>query len=180
MLERDKTALIVIDIQDILLPKDESVAKDFLDKTVKLIQCAHVLEIPVLATEQNPEKLGGTNSRVREALGGRAGLAKLEFSCWANAGFREAVKASGKTQMLVVGMETHICVMQTVLECLEAGYGVFVVRDALLSSRKEEYRAGLRRMESAGAEVVTTQMSLFELLRAAGTPAFRKMLPLLK
>ena len=180
MLEADKTALIVIDIQDILMPKEGSIAKTFLDKTTKLIQCAHVLEIPVLTTEQNPEKLGATNARVQEALGEYTGLSKLAFSCWANAGFREAVKASGKTQLLIIGMETHICVMQTVLECLEAGYEPFVVRDAVLSTRKEEYRAGLQRMEKAGATIVTTQMSIFELLRAAGTPAFRKMLPLLK
>jgi nicotinamidase-related amidase len=104
----------------------------------------------------------------------------MEFGCLANENFRRALENSGRRQLLVCGMETHICVMQTVLAALEAGYEVFVVRDAVASMHETEHEAGLARMKQAGAVIVTTQMTLFELLRAAGTPAFRSMLPLLK
>lgn len=180
MLERDKSILLVIDIQDKLLPKDAAMAERFLAKAIKLIRSAQCLHVPILVSEQNPEKLGGTNARVSEALGDIRRTAKMEFGCMANAEFRDALAATGRRQLLATGMETHVCVMQTVLAALEAGYEVFVARDAVASMEKDEYQAGLERMSGAGAALVTVQMAVFEWLRAAGTPEFRSMLPLLK
>ncbi len=180
MLECAQTLLVVIDIQDKLMPRQETVAEGLLANSIKLIHTAHTLSIPIVVSEQNPEKLGGTNARVAEALRGAARIPKMEFGCFANPDFVESLEGHRRKQLLVIGMETHICVMQTVLAALEAGYEAYVVRDAVVSMERREYEAGLERMTRAGAVPVTTQMALFELLRAAGTPEFRAMLPLLK
>jgi nicotinamidase-related amidase len=180
MLEIDKTALIVIDIQDKLMPNALDRRETLIARTVKLIQCARALGIPVLVTEQNPQRLGGTNARVAETLEGVARLAKIEFGCMGNEAFRDALAASGRPQLLLAGMETHICVMQTALGAREAGYEVFVARDAVASMDAEEKEAGLDRMARAGVTLCTVQMAIFEWLRAAGTPEFRSLLPYLK
>lgn len=180
MLRRESALLLVIDVQSVLFPKREGAVQRLLGNTIKLIQAAQTLELPIVVTEQNPGKLGSTYDSVAEVLADAPRWAKMEFGCLANEGIAGALRKSGRTQLLIVGMETHICVMQTALEALDAGYEVFVARDAVTSVSEEEYEAGLARMAQAGVTLVTTQMALFELLRAAGTPEFRKMLPLLK
>lgn len=180
MLDRTQSALVVIDIQDKLLPQDAAVRQRLIERTVKLIQSAHTLGIPVLATEQNPDRLGQTTDAVREALGTAPRLGKLEFGCLNNAPFKEALDAAGRRQVLLTGIEAHICVLQTALGALDAKHEVFVARDAIASLDPEEYEAGLARMERAGVNLVTAQMAIFEWLGAAGTPEFKAMLPLLK
>lgn len=180
MLIPETAALLVIDIQEKLFPPNETVRREFVTNATKLIRCAQVLEMPVFVAEQNPERLGATYAPVAEALGGTARHAKLEFSAMANPGFNAAVRASERRSLLVIGMETHVCVMQTALDALNEGYTVHTVRDAVLSMRKKQYKAGLERIAQAGGVLATTQMTLFELLRRAGTPAFKAMLPLLK
>lgn len=180
MLDRNDALLLVVDIQDKLMPREESVIGPFLRNGVKLIETARTLGIPVLITEQNPERLGGTNTQVAEALRGLPRIAKLEFSCVANGEFESALRQSNRSQCIVIGMETHICVMQTALGLKEAGLQPFIVQDACLSARKVEHQAGLARLAHEGVTLVTTQMAMFELLRAAGTPEFKQMLRLLK
>jgi nicotinamidase-related amidase len=180
LLDRNAAALLVIDIQDVLMPKDPAVSETFLANARKLIQCARGLEIPVIVTEQNPGRLGGTNADIANALGDFVPLGKMAFSCFADAAFREALGALGRSQLLIIGMETHICVLQTALQAVEAGYQPFVARDAVTSMLRAEYEAGLARLAPAGIPLVTAQMAIFEWLRAAGTAEFKKLLPWLK
>lgn len=180
MLSMTDTVLVVIDEQDKLLPKDKNTREALLENTVKLISASRVLGIPVLVTEQNPERLGPTTEMVLEALGNVPRLGKLEFGCTRNAGFLAALKQCHRRQLLLAGVEAHICVLQTALGAKESGYSPFVVSNAVASQDSNEYAAGLRRMEQAGVEIVTTQMALFELLGAAATPEFKQLLPYLK
>ena len=180
MLDRKKCALVVVDIQDVLMPKSEEVVEQYLSRLIKLIHAAQALDMPILVTEQYPERLGITTPRVIEALGDVPRLPKMEFGCLANDAFRQALKATEREQLLVVGMETHVCVLQTALQAVMDGYDVYIVRDAVVSSRKSEYQAALDRMRQEDICLVTTDMAIFELLREAGTPEFKKMLPLLK
>lgn len=180
MLKCDNTALVVIDIQDKLMPKREGVAESVIAKAVRLVKAAQGLGIPVLVTEQNPEKLGATTAALTEALGDTVRIGKMEFGCTANAEFVRALESTGRKQLLITGVEAHICVMQSALGAKAAGYAPFIVQDAVASVDAEEQAAGLRRMERDGAEIVTTQMAIFELLGAAGTPEFRKLMPLLR
>ena len=129
MIDRENTALIVIDYQDKLLTKIE-VSKKIVKKTIKLIRFAKELEIPVLLTEQYPAGLGNTFKEIASQLEGNAPLEKMAFGCFGDDGFRAALEETGKRQLLVTGVETHVCVMQTVLTALDEGFEVFVPIDA--------------------------------------------------
>ena len=179
MLLRDDVVLIVIDLQDGLLPKISG-AEGVVESAIKLIRFARTLDLPVMWTEQYPKGLGVTNEKVAKELEGLTPLEKVSFGCFGGLGFSEAVAATGRRQILVTGIETHVCVMQTVLVGLSMGYEVYVPRDAVGSRYPGDYEAGLARMRAHGAEIVTTEMAMFEILRAAGTPEFKKVLPLLK
>jgi len=181
MLNKGLAALVVIDIQDKLAPKKDDVRETLIENTANLIRAAKVLEIPVLVTEQYPEKLGATTDSLLELLGDAPRMGKVCFSCLASPEFLDALKASGRNQLILTGIETQVCVMQTALDALARGYEVFVPVDAIASaSDKTQHKAGIRRMEKHGAELLTTKMALFELLRAAGTPEFKELMPLLK
>ncbi len=179
MLEREKTALLVIDFQDKLLTKTFN-AGTIIPHTVKLIRFAHELDLPVLVTEQYPQGLGPTTDALARELGEVAPLEKTSFGCFGDDGFVAALMATGCKHLLVTGIETHVCVMQTVLAALEEGYEVFVARDAVGSRQAGDHEAGLARMAKAGAELVTTEMAMFEILRDAATAQFKRILPLLK
>ncbi len=180
MLDKTTSALVVVDIQDKLMPRRPDRVDVFLKRVIKLIRCVQALNIPILVTEQNPEKLGGTTEPVAAVLEDTPRYAKMEFGCLENASFKAALHRAGRNQLIVTGMEGHICVMQTVLRALEQGYDVYVVADGVLSRDEEECRAGLARMERAGAILATSEMVIFELLKGAGTDDFRRLLPLLK
>lgn len=179
MLDRSKAALVVIDYQEKLLPKIHD-AHAVAGQGVKLIRFARELDIPVFWTEQYPKGLGHTVGPVADELQGVPCIEKTAFGCLNDPNFASALDASGKKQLLLTGIEAHICVMQTALQAIERGFEVFVPRDAVGSRSQTERDAGLERLERAGAEIVTTEMALFEILREAGTPEFKKALPFLK
>lgn len=179
MLDQNTAALLVIDFQDKLLGKITN-HESIVPKTIKLIQFCRELGIPILWTEQYPKGLGPTTEAIASALPDVTPIEKTEFGCMANLGFARALAASGRTQLLVTGIEAHICVMQTVLTAIENKFDVFVAEDTVGSTQDSERAAGIARMEKAGAELVTSQMAMFEILRQAGTPDFKKVMPLLK
>ncbi len=179
MLRQDDVALLVIDFQEKLLPKIEH-QEAIVPVTLKLIEFCRGLDVPILWTEQYPKGIGPTVDPIKEKLEGVDALEKTEFGCMANEGFAKRLKASGKKQLLVTGIEAHICVMQTVLSALDEGLEVFVAQDAVGSRRSDDRAAGLHRMEKAGAEIVTSEMAMFEILRKAGTPEFKQAMPLFK
>lgn len=180
MLDREQSVLLVVDIQDVLLPADDTVRGRFLENAARIIQAAQALHVPVLATEQNPEKLGPTNAGIAAVLGETRILPKMEFGAMGNAEAKEALAQSGRKQLIIVGMETHICVLQTAMGAIEQGYSPYVVRDAVASRMREQYKAGISRMNRHGVGIVTVEMVIFEWLRVAGTDDFRRILPLVK
>jgi nicotinamidase-related amidase len=179
MISRDNTALIVIDFQEKLLPKIRG-AEAITEQAVKLIRFARELNIPILWTEQYPQGLGRTVAPITEALETELPIEKTAFGCFGAPEFAEALAVSGKKHLLLTGVEAHICVMQTGLAALQKGFKVYVPRDAVGSRHESEYEAGLHRLARAGASLVTTEMALFEILKEAGTPEFKRALPYLK
>ncbi len=180
-LAAEDCALAVIDIQEKLLPpifnKEQLVRNSQL-----LIRLAGVLEIPVLVTTQYAKGLGGTVPAVAELLPQAEHMDKVEFSCFGSDRFCSTLKAlpGRRNTMLVCGMEAHICVMQTVMTALDRGYIVHVAADAVGSRTELNWKLGLDRMRDAGAVISSTEMAMYELLRASGTPAFKQMLPFIK
>jgi nicotinamidase-related amidase len=179
MLEQDKTLLAVVDFQDKLFHLIDG-HEDILPRALKLVAFAKGLALPILWSEQYKKGLGETLEPMREALEGVPAHEKFSFGCMADEGCRAFIEESGRSQILITGVEAHICVMQTALSALEAGYDVYVVQDAIGSQNPSDFDAACARMRQAGVQMVTTQMAMFELLRAAGTPAFKASLPLLR
>lgn len=147
---------------------------------VRLIKGAGILRVPVFGTEQYRKGLGPTVRGVATALGSVTPIEKVAFSACGAAGLMAALKANNVADIILCGIEAHVCVSQTCLDLLDEDYRVFVVADAVSSRTPENYRIGLERMRDAGAIIASTEMSLFELLQQAGTEEFKQILPLVK
>ena len=180
-LQADQCALVVVDIQEKLLPpifeKDRMVRNSQL-----LIRLANILKMPVMATTQYAKGLGQTIPEIASLLNGVEPINKLEFGCFNNADFCSAAKQlpRGRNTLLLCGMESHICVTQTALGALEQGYIVHAAADAVSSRTEFNWKIGLERMRQAGAVISSTEMAMYELMRASGTPVFKEMLQHLK
>lgn len=180
-LRPDDCVLVVVDIQEKLLPpifnKEELIRNSRL-----LIHLASLLQLPIIATTQYAKGLGGTVPEIASLLNGSPVYDKLEFSCFGSDQFCGALRSlpGNRSTVLACGMEAHICVMQTVLGALNRGYLVHVAADAVGSRGESNWQIGLRRMEAAGAVISSTEMTMYELMRASGTPVFKEMLKHLK
>lgn len=177
-LDRRNATVLVIDIQERLIP----VMWNFppMEKYAKaMIQAGRELGLPVLATEQYPKGLGPTIPSIRELLP-EPPLVKMHFSCGADPGFTKALAATGRKQVIAVGMETHVCVFQTCRDLVDQGYEVFVCADAVTSRNEEHRRVALELMRDFGVVVTSAETSIFDLLREAGTPEFKRVSPFVK
>ncbi len=178
----ERTALLVIDIQEKLLPPIWQ-RERLLRNSQLLLRLAAVLPLPVAATTQYVRGLGPTVPEIAGLLPPETvAYDKLQFSCFGSEQFCDALRAlpGDCDSLLLCGMEAHICVLQTALEALRRGYLVHAVADAVSSRSEQNWRLGLDRMRDAGAVISSTEMATYELLRASGSPAFKQMLPYLK
>jgi nicotinamidase-related amidase len=169
------SSLLVVDFQTRLMPAIDA-AEAAVANAGRLIQAANLLAVPVLATEQNPKGLGGTVPAL--ALPPHLVLDKMTFDASRAEGFFE--RLGPRPDVVVTGCEAHVCVLQTVLGLIEAGRRVHVVADAVGSRRPDNKAAALRRMERHGAEIVTTEMVVFEWLGSAEHERFRDVVKLIK
>lgn len=179
-LDRNKAVLVVIDVQEKLCrAMDPDVLKALTANATILLEAAKELGLPVIATEQYVKGLGETLDVLKAHLSVPA-LEKMSFSSCGDVKFVDALTATGRTQVIITGMETHVCVLQTVLELLDAGLTVHVVRDAVMSRHKKNWKTGLNVMGAAGAVVTSTEAVLFQLLKIAGTEEFKKLSKLVR
>jgi len=178
MLTRDDAVLLVVDVQG-KLARLMHEADALFDQIARLVRGAKVLEVPVLATEQNPDGLGPTVDEVRPHLPS-APTAKMAFSCCGEPAVVEALEATGRRQVLLCGIETHICVYQTARDLLARGWEAHVAADAVSSRTAGNREVGLEKMRVAGAEITSVETALFEMLQAAEGPAFKQILKIVK
>ena len=179
MLNQNDAVLTFIDVQGRL--HEIMHEKETLDANLgRLVQCAKLLEMPILVTEQIPEKLGATNEPFLSILEGAPRIAKSAFSCCGEPKFVDALKASGKKQVILAGIEAHICVYQTAIELMESGYEVVLAADAVSSRAAENKDLALQALRAAGASILPTESILFALLRDAADPRFKEFLKLIK
>jgi len=176
ILERDRAALIVVDVQEAFRPavrKFDKVAAN----VATLVDGAKALGVPIIVTEQYPRGLGSTVPEVAEHL--PEGTEPIDKVCFSAAG-AEGFDLGGRAQAIVCGIEAHVCVSQTAHDLMSRGVQVHVVRDAVSSRTEENRDLGLRKMEGSGAVITSVEMALFELLGAAGTPEFKTVQALVK
>jgi len=179
MISRTDAVLVIIDIQG-------NLAQAMLDKenlfsnAVKLIKGFNVLNLPVIITEQIPQKLGRTLPQIAAELDGVKPIAKESFSCWEENNFKEQLKALRRRDVVLLGIETHVCVYQTAVDLISNGYNVHLVADAVSSRTPENRRIGIEAMKSAGAKITSTEMVLFEMLRTAADPKAKEFFKIVK
>jgi nicotinamidase-related amidase len=179
MLTKDEAALVIVDIQErlaVAMKKREKVTGNVLH----LIEAAKLMDLPIVVTEQYPKGLGPTTEEVRGALPSYIPVEKISFSCCGEPAFLDAIKATGKKKLILTGMETHVCVLQTCLDLLKNGYDVHLAADAVCSRYKDNYLMGIQFMRDAGAVITSTETVLFQLLQKAGTDEFKTISNLVK
>src|SRR5712691_1159613 len=180
-LEADQCALIVVDIQEKLLPpifqKEQLVQNSKL-----LIRAAGVLKVPAIVSTQYAKGLGKTVPEIASLLPETEAIDKDRFSCFGSDIFCTLLKRlpGNRNSLLLCGMESHICVAQTALAALREGYLVHVASDAVSSRTEWNWKTGLERMRAAGAVISSAEMMIYELMRSSSSPAFKEMLPHLK
>ena len=175
----ENAVLISIDFQERLFPAMHEKEK-LLRQALKLIQGIKVLEIPVILTEQYPKGLGPTLPEIRELLPDIKPIEKTCFSCCDSEPFREALETTGRKQVLLCGIEAHICAYQTALTLARSGYEVQVVADAVSSRDPENKIVSLVKLSNAGISPTTVETALFELLKAAGGDKFKQISNIIK
>jgi nicotinamidase-related amidase len=172
IIDQGNTVLLVVDIQEklaaVMQERDKVVRNN-----LHLIELAKMIQMPVMVTEQYPNGLGATVPEIREALPSYRPVEKMTFDCCGQPSFLGELKEHNKSSVVLTGMETHICVLQTCIGLLQGGINVHVVQDAICSRTKENWKIGIEFMREAGAVVTSTETVLFQLLKVAGTEEFK-------
>ena len=179
-LDAEKTVLVVIDVQERLVPAmPEDIYLRLRNTVAMLVEVAGLLGIPVVTTEQYPKGIGHTVPELAAACNETV-IEKVSFGCCGEPAFLEALKNTGRTQVLITGMEAHVCVYQTVLGLLDDGYYVHLIRDAICSRNKTDYLAGVANAGQAGAVVTTAETVMFQMLQESTHGQFRAVSKLVK
>jgi nicotinamidase-related amidase len=178
-LSRDTTALLLIDIQEKILKVMQNY-EDVVNNSIKLIKGFKILNVPVFYTEQYPKGLGATAAPLLEELQGLSAIQKMSFSCSGAANFFQRLTDNEITQVVVAGIESHVCVQQTVMDLLANNFQVNVCADAVSSRKLIDYNTALARMRSYGADVTTVEAVLFELMNVCGTDEFKQVSKIVK
>lgn len=179
MLDKNDSLLLIIDVQEKLVNAlDKSIV---VTRTTTLTKAAKILEIPIVATQQYPKGLGLTVETVSQNFTPDTKIIdKTAFSAVKEEGFLNVLKSFNKKQIVVCGIETHVCVHQTVADLITEGFEVYVVKDACASRNKYEFKQGIERMQSNGAKITCLEIVLFEWLKDAKHPNFREIQSLIK
>src|SRR5699024_5450472 len=179
MLKVEETALVVVDVQG-KLAKIMHQSNELLANMERIIQGAHLLDIPILWLEQYPKGLGPTDDQVKQHLTDLSPVAKMTFSACKNDDFLKELKQLGRKSILLTGIESHICVYQTARDLLKADHHVELVVDCISSRTLANKEIGIEKMKSYGAFVTSVEMALFELMETAEHPKFRDVSKLIK
>ncbi|MGD9045049.1 MAG: hydrolase [Desulfobacterales bacterium] len=179
MITTADTALVVIDVQEKLIPAMHD-KEALLEGLKKMVKGARILGLPILFTEQNPAGLGPTVPEIAELLPDYKPVSKFSFSSCGTEEFVEELKAVKRQNILIVGMEAHVCVYQTAADLVNLNYDVQVVADAVDSRTLENKQIGLEKSKAAGAGITSTEIALFELLKIAKGDTFKEIIKIVK
>ncbi len=179
LLKRNNTALLIIDIQDRILNVVNNKER-VIENTLKLVKGFKAMELPVFFTEQYPKGLGTTTKVILDELTDYTAIQKMSFSCFGAENLFDTFLNNEIGQIVICGIESHVCVQQTVLDLLENNFQVIVAADAVSSRREFDFEIALQRMRTNGAEITTSESILFELLEICGTDLFKSVAKIIK
>jgi nicotinamidase-related amidase len=174
LLEKDKSGFLLVDVQEKLTPhvlNSESLVK----RCHWLMRLANELNVPIIISEQYPSGLEKTVKPLRELASQAPCIEKVHFSCYREPSFVNQWQTMDRKQVVIAGIETHVCVMQTAMDMNDSDLDVFVVVDAVSSRHELDHKFGLKRMKQAGIHLITSEMVFFEWVRKAGTPEFKAL-----
>ncbi|NMP03685.1 hydrolase [Pseudoalteromonas arctica] len=178
-IDAKNSVLLIIDLQELLAPA----IKDFpniLKSTLQLAQAGIIHGVPVLITEQYVKGLGETNQQIKNTLPNATYFHKTYFSACAEPGFVDKLKSYGKKQVVVVGTEAHVCVLQTCLDLIENGFEVIIVQDGVGSRNPQHKNLAIEQLRQAGSVISCAEIVIFQWTKKAATPTFKKILPIIK
>ena len=178
-IRREKALLVSVDIQERLLPFIESNER-IQNKAAMMIRGADILGLPIIPLEQYPKGLGCTVPVIKEALGERVPIEKSSFSIMGEPAFKKALRETGKEDILLVGIETHVCVEQSAFDLLEEGFRVYLIADAVGSRDVNDKNTAIKRMSDAGVVITTAEAALFEMVNDAKDTKFKEISKLVK
>ena len=179
LISNKDSVLVIVDMQERLIPKISD-KHTIISNAITLIKSAGILDIPIIITEQYPKGLGPTIPEIKDLIVPWQPIEKICFSCFGSSDFSRKLKELKKDNLILCGIESHVCIMQTALDGLKLNYSVFFVKDAISSRTKNNRETGFERMAQAGAIPVSTEMLVFELLREAGTDKFKQIVSLVR
>jgi nicotinamidase-related amidase len=182
LLDRARSQLLVVDVQQRLMPAMHE-AESMVGNCAVLVRAAHRLGIPVTISEQYRKGLGPTVARLDDVKGDARVLEKMHFSCAADTAIGSRVRglaSDGRTQLVICGIEAHVCVLQSALGFADGGLNVFVAADAVASRRPESAAVARQRLAANAVSIITTEMAVFEWLHIAGTPEFKDLSGLIR
>lgn len=174
LLEKEKSCLLLVDVQEKLTPLVLH-SDALLTRCQWMMSLANNLNVPIVVSEQYPSGLGPTIEPLRALVQREPFIEKVHFSCFRAPAFSKHLDALKKNQVVLIGIETHVCVLQTAMDLLNAHYHVFIVVDAVSSRFELDHKYGLKRMKQAGAQLITSEMVFFEWMEKAGTPEFKRL-----
>uniref|UniRef100_A0A7V4N429 Isochorismatase family protein n=1 Tax=Thermodesulfobacterium geofontis TaxID=1295609 RepID=A0A7V4N429_9BACT len=182
LINTEETLIIITDIQEKLIrAMDEDVVKEVIKNNLILIETAKLFNIPIILTEQYPKGLGKTVEEIKKTLPLYEPIEKITFNSFLEPNFEKKLNEyKDRKKVILTGMETHVCLWQTAIDLIKRDYAVFVPKDAVCSRRKLDWETGLDLIKSAGGIVTTTETLVFQILKRAGTPEFKKILELVK
>ena len=180
-LARAGSTLVIVDVQERLFAAMDAEHREEVVRNLKILAtAARRLGLPILVTEQYPKGLGHTLPELRDALGPVEPVAKVAFSCCEAEGFTARLRAAGTRQVILAGIEAHVCVLMTGLDLLAEGYALHVAADAVTSRSQGNWRIGVEQLRQAGAVITSTESVLFQLLGKADTEDFRALSQLIR
>ncbi len=176
---KDETAGVIIDIQQRLLPHIHD-GERLLQNCLTLIEGLNLLSVPMIVTQQYTKGLGATDPSVVQKFSGFRYIEKTSFSCYEEPDFREKLRLTGKQNIILCGIESHVCVLQTCLDLLDGGFRPVIVEDCVASRKPGDKTIAIERMRQEGARITTLESILFELTRRAGNEIFKSISRLVK
>ncbi len=179
ILTRKGAVLLIVDVQEKLVAVMEEKSK-IIKNIKKLISLFHILNLPILVTEQYPKGIGRLILPLKEAIVEYHPIEKVTFSCFGEESFIGELDKRKAKNLVITGIETHICILQTALDALSRGYKVHLPNDAVCSRQKSNWKVGMEKMRKAGVIITSTETVIFELLEKADTPEFRTILKVIK
>ncbi len=178
-INRENTIGLVIDMQEKLIPAI-AYKEDLQNNSLKLIAGLKLFKIPIVVTQQNTEGLGPTITEINEAIGNFSYIEKNTFSCYREPAFIRVLNRIGKRNVVMMGVEAHICILQTTLDLIYNNFNPVIVEDCIGASNENDKKVAIWRMRDVGSVITTSESMLFELCREAGTDEFKELLNLLK